>query len=153
MKDPLNRPGSLPVCLSVCVQRAAPRASTPFERTLSFPESATRLCEVWTPCPRQAGVPSIASFQYAARTYERCDVQRMRGCHHLEIVQAPWPSVQKNARLRGRSLAFRMVSSRDSRGQLGHFKSIRLRSLASSATVVPSAFSRARTWPLMCSVT
>jgi hypothetical protein len=33
------------------------KAPPPFGRTLSFPESATRLCKVRTPSPRQAVVP------------------------------------------------------------------------------------------------
>src|SRR5271156_6214518 len=47
---PLNR-GSLSVCLSLCVQRAALKAPPPFGRTLSFQDSATRLSEVRTPVP------------------------------------------------------------------------------------------------------
>jgi len=57
MRESVEQGGSLPVCLSVCVQRAALKTPPPFGRTLSFPESATRLCRVRTPCPRQAGVP------------------------------------------------------------------------------------------------
>src|ERR1700679_1296133 len=49
--------GSLPVCLSICVQGAALKAPPPFGRTLSFPEAATRLCKVWTPAPKQVWVP------------------------------------------------------------------------------------------------
>src|SRR5580698_8269031 len=57
MRESVEQGGSLPVCLSICVQRAALKTPPPFGRTLSFPESATRLCKVRTPCPRQAGVP------------------------------------------------------------------------------------------------
>ena len=57
MREAVEQGGSLPVCLSICVQRAALKTPPPFGRTLSFPESATRLCKVRTPCPRQAGVP------------------------------------------------------------------------------------------------
>src|SRR5258708_34339298 len=53
----VEQDGSLPVCLSICVQRAALRTPPPFGRTLSFPEAAARLCEVRTPAPRQAVVP------------------------------------------------------------------------------------------------
>ena len=40
-----RRTGRLPspVCLSICVQRAALKTPPPFGRTLSFQESATRL--------------------------------------------------------------------------------------------------------------
>src|SRR6202022_1946734 len=57
MREAVEQGGSLPVCLSICVQRAALKTPPPFGRTLSFLESATRLCKVRTPCPRQAGVP------------------------------------------------------------------------------------------------
>src|ERR1700709_2769441 len=49
--------GSLPVCLSICVQRAALKTPPPFGRTLSFPESAARLYKVRTPAPKQVWVP------------------------------------------------------------------------------------------------
>ncbi|WP_213807887.1 hypothetical protein [Granulicella sp. dw_53] len=49
--------GSLPVCPSLCVQRAALKTPPPFGRTLSFPESAARLFEVRTPAPKQVWVP------------------------------------------------------------------------------------------------
>ena len=42
---------SLPVCLSICVQRAALKAPPPFGRTLSFQDSTARLFEVRTPVP------------------------------------------------------------------------------------------------------
>ena len=51
MGEAVEQGSSLPVCLSICVQRAALKAPPPFGRTLSFPESATRLCEVRTPAP------------------------------------------------------------------------------------------------------
>ena len=57
MTTPIEHGSSRPVCLSVCVQRAAPRTSPPFGRTLSFPESASRLFEVRTPAPKQVWVP------------------------------------------------------------------------------------------------
>src|SRR5271156_4616274 len=57
MRKAVEQGGSLPVCLSICVQRAALKTPPPFGRTLSFPESAKRLCKVRTPSPRQAGVP------------------------------------------------------------------------------------------------
>ncbi|WP_213807728.1 hypothetical protein [Granulicella sp. dw_53] len=53
----VERAGSLTVCPSVCVQRAALKTPPPFGRTLSFPESAMRVSEVRTPAPRQAVVP------------------------------------------------------------------------------------------------
>ena len=40
---PSNRKAPFPVCLSICVQRAALKTPPPFGRTLSFQESATRL--------------------------------------------------------------------------------------------------------------
>jgi len=40
MKEDVEQGGSLPVCLSICVQRAALKTPPPFGRTLSFPESA-----------------------------------------------------------------------------------------------------------------
>jgi hypothetical protein len=51
MREAVEQGGSLPVCLSICVQRAALKTPPPFGRTLSFPDSATRLFEVWTPIP------------------------------------------------------------------------------------------------------
>src|ERR1700761_7294218 len=57
MREAVEQGGSLPVCLSICVQRAALKAPPPFGRTLSFPESATRLCKVRTPAPKQVWVP------------------------------------------------------------------------------------------------
>ena len=51
MRRAVEQYGSLPVCLSICVQRAALKTPPPFGRTLSFPESAMRLCEVQTPSP------------------------------------------------------------------------------------------------------
>jgi len=57
MSRNVEQNGSLPVCLSVCVQRAALKTPPPFGRTLSFPGSALRLFEVRTPPPRQVWVP------------------------------------------------------------------------------------------------
>jgi len=57
IRKAVEQGGSLPVCLSICVQRAALKTPPPFGRTLSFPESAARLREVRTPAPRQAVVP------------------------------------------------------------------------------------------------
>ena len=51
MREAVEQGSSLPVCLSICVQRAALKTPPPFGRTLSFPESAMRLCEVRTPSP------------------------------------------------------------------------------------------------------
>src|SRR5580704_4463326 len=53
----LNRRGSFPVCLSVCVQRAALRTPPPFGPTLSFFEIRYAPSKVRTPSPRQAVVP------------------------------------------------------------------------------------------------
>ena len=43
MREAVEQGGSLLVCLSICVQRAALKAPPPFGRTLSFRESAARL--------------------------------------------------------------------------------------------------------------
>jgi hypothetical protein len=43
MREDVEQGGSLPVCLSICVQRAALKTPPPFGRTLSFLESAARL--------------------------------------------------------------------------------------------------------------
>ncbi len=43
MREIVEQGGSLPVCLSICVQRAVLKTPPPFGRTLSFPESASRL--------------------------------------------------------------------------------------------------------------
>jgi hypothetical protein len=56
--------GSLPVCLSICVQRAALKAPPPFGRTLSFPKSATRLCKVRTPAVALHLKPGFALYIY-----------------------------------------------------------------------------------------
>jgi len=37
MREAIEQGNSLPVCLSLCVQRAALKTPTPFGRTLSFP--------------------------------------------------------------------------------------------------------------------
>ena len=57
MREAVEQGGSLPVCLSVCVQRAALKTPPPFGRTLSFQNPLRASQEVRTPCPRQAGVP------------------------------------------------------------------------------------------------
>src|SRR6202045_4033741 len=57
MREAVEQGTSLPVCLSICVQRAALKAPPPFGRTLSFQDSAARLREVRTPAPRHAVVP------------------------------------------------------------------------------------------------
>ena len=41
----------------ICVQRAALKAPPPFGRTLSFPDSAARLIEVWTTVPKASSGP------------------------------------------------------------------------------------------------
>ena len=64
MREAVEQGGSLPVCLSICVQRAALKTPPPFGRTLSFPESAARLCKR---CgllpPGKLGSPSADSIQ------------------------------------------------------------------------------------------
>ena len=49
--------GSLPVCLSICVQRAALKTPPPFGRTLSCPESAARLARGADSCPQASCGP------------------------------------------------------------------------------------------------
>ena len=63
MREAVEQGGSLPVCLSICVQRAALKAPPPFGRTLSFPESAARLCKVRTLPQNEFGSPSADSIQ------------------------------------------------------------------------------------------
>src|SRR5271154_2862806 len=54
----------LPVCLSICIQRAALKAPPPFGRTLSFPKSATRLSARCGLLPHsESGSPSADSVQ------------------------------------------------------------------------------------------
>jgi len=52
MREVVERSGSLPICLSICVQRAALKAPPPFGRTLSFPESDARLSRGADSCPK-----------------------------------------------------------------------------------------------------
>ena len=59
----MNRPASLLVCLSICVQRAALKTPPPFGRTLSFPESATRLYRCGLLAPGKLGSLSADSVQ------------------------------------------------------------------------------------------
>jgi hypothetical protein len=78
MRKAVEQGGSLPVCLSICVQRAALKTPPPFGRTLSFPESATPSQEVRTPAPRH--VWSAARLQakssnetkWSAAMYSAC---------------------------------------------------------------------------------
>jgi hypothetical protein len=51
MREAVEQGGSLSVCPSICVQRAALKAPPPFGRTLSFQDSTARLFEVRTPIP------------------------------------------------------------------------------------------------------
>jgi hypothetical protein len=52
IRKAVEQGGSLPVCLSICVQRAALKTPPPFGRTLSFPESASRLSRGVDSCPQ-----------------------------------------------------------------------------------------------------
>ena len=64
MRWAVEQLGSLPVCLSICVQRAALKTPPPFGRTLSFPESAARLARGADSCPQAScGSPSADSIQ------------------------------------------------------------------------------------------
>jgi hypothetical protein len=51
MREAIEQGGSLPVCLSICVQRAALKAPPPFGRTLSFqnPLRASARCGLLAP--------------------------------------------------------------------------------------------------------
>jgi hypothetical protein len=51
MRRAVEQCSSLPVCLSIRVQRAALKTPPPFGRTLSFQDSTARLFEVRTPVP------------------------------------------------------------------------------------------------------
>ena len=57
MREDVEQGGSLPVCLSICVQRAALKTPPPFGRTLSLPESATRLSRGADSCPQASCGP------------------------------------------------------------------------------------------------
>src|ERR1700737_385667 len=63
MREAIEQGGSLPVCLSICVQRAALKTPPPFGRTLSFPESAARLSGGADSCPQASlgPLPQILS--------------------------------------------------------------------------------------------
>jgi hypothetical protein len=77
---PLNRQAPFRFDLSVCVQRAALRTPTPFGRTLSFQDSATRLFEVRTPVP----IASLGPLpQNLSRTERRSQnrSEQQRVCH------------------------------------------------------------------------
>jgi hypothetical protein len=64
MREAVEQGGSLPVCLSICVQRAALKTPPPFGRTLSFPESAARLSRGADSYPHsKSGSPSADSVQ------------------------------------------------------------------------------------------
>ena len=63
MREAVEQSGSLPVCLSICVQRAALKAPPPSGRTLSFPKSATRLCRCGLLPPGKLWSPSADSIQ------------------------------------------------------------------------------------------
>jgi hypothetical protein len=62
MRTAVEQGSSLPVCLSICVQRATLKTPPPFGRTLSFPESAVRLTGADS-CPKASlgPLPQILS--------------------------------------------------------------------------------------------
>jgi hypothetical protein len=64
VRKAVEQGNSLPVCLSICVQRAA--LKTPFGRTLSFPESAARLPRGADSCP-QASCGPLPQFLTSRR--------------------------------------------------------------------------------------
>ena len=57
MRKAVEQGGSLPVCLSICVQRAALKTPPPFGRTLSLPETAARLSRDADSCPETSSGP------------------------------------------------------------------------------------------------
>jgi single-strand DNA-binding protein len=57
MRETTEQGGTLPVCLSICVQRAALKTPPRFGRTLSFPESAARLSRGADSCPQASWGP------------------------------------------------------------------------------------------------
>ena len=57
MREAVEQGGSLPVCLSICVQRAALKTPPPFGRTLSSQESAARLSRGADSCPQASCGP------------------------------------------------------------------------------------------------
>jgi hypothetical protein len=57
MRKAIEQGSSLPVFLSICVQRAALKTPPPFGRTLSFPESAARLSRGADSCPKASSGP------------------------------------------------------------------------------------------------
>jgi hypothetical protein len=57
MREVVEQGGSLPVCLSICVQRAALKTPPPFGRTLSLPESTARLSRGADSCPQASCGP------------------------------------------------------------------------------------------------
>ena len=56
-REAVEQGGSPPVCLSICVQRAALKTPPTSGRTLSFPESAARLSRGADSCPQASWVP------------------------------------------------------------------------------------------------
>src|SRR5258708_5289221 len=88
--------GSLPVCLSICVQRAALKTPPPFGRTLSFPKSAARLSRGADSCPQAScgPLPQILSSRRGsgsrrhtrwASMYRRQRTnQKKRSKHHVQ---------------------------------------------------------------------
>jgi hypothetical protein len=57
MREAVEQGGSLPICLSICVQRAALKTPPLFGRALSFPESAARLSRGADSCPQASCGP------------------------------------------------------------------------------------------------
>jgi hypothetical protein len=62
-REAVEQAGSLPVCLSICVQRAALKTPPPFGRTLSFPESRHAPLRGADSCPKASlgPLPQIPS--------------------------------------------------------------------------------------------
>ena len=80
MREAVEQGGSLPVCVSICVQRAALRTPPPFGRTLSFPKSATRLYMCGLLAPGKLGSlsadPIQSPWEWVARHTLRASMYR-----------------------------------------------------------------------------
>src|SRR3984957_7580531 len=96
MRGAVEQGGSLSVCLSICVQRAALKTPPPFGRTLSFPKSATRLSRgadslpqaSWGPFPQipssRRGSGSHGTPVGQACTADSGQTKRNGAKHHVQ---------------------------------------------------------------------
>src|SRR5258708_17626721 len=86
MREAVEQGGYLPVCLSICVQRAALKTPPPFGRTLSFPTSAARLCSCGLLAPGKLGSLSADSVQ---SPWERVATAHPPGKHVPQTPDKP----------------------------------------------------------------